>query len=240
LAIRLQLMALSSAGPGRHVNTAIATDRDGNRLAPDATVTVEILAEPVFDCGDVIGKVFDDKNGNGYQDEGEPGLPGVRLATVNGVLVTTDAHGRFHVACADLPDQRIGSNFIMKLDTGTLPSFYRMTTENPRVVRLTAGKMTRLSFGASIGSIVRLDLRDEAFVTGRVELRPEWSRGLDELVAVLGKEKSILRVGYVDATAGKDLARQRMQALEQEIAERWRKAGHRSRLDVEMRLEAGR
>ena len=213
LAIRLGLTALSSAGPGKHVNTATVTDRDGNRLARDANATVEILADPVFDCGDVVGKVFDDKNGNGYQDEGEPGLPGVRLATVNGVLVTTDAHGRFHVACADLPDQRIGSNFIMKLDTRTLPSGYGMTTENPRVVRLTAGKMTRLSFGASIGQVVRLDLRDDAFSAGRAELKPEWSRGLDELIAVLGKEKSILRVAYVHAATGTDLARRRMQGV---------------------------
>ncbi|MEP9399016.1 hypothetical protein [Mesorhizobium sp. KR2-14] len=238
LVIRLQLMALSSAGPGKHVNTAIAADEDGNRIAPDAKATVEILAEPVFDCGDVIGKVFDDKNGNGYQDEGEPGLPGVRLATVDGVLVTTDAHGRFHIACADLPEQRIGSNFILKLDPRTLPSGYSLTTENPRVVRLTAGKMTKLNFGASIGRVVRLDLKDEAFVAGRIELKGEWQRGLDQLVELLGKEKSVLRVSYVGA--GKELAAHRMRALEAEIAERWRKAGHRTPLDIETRVEAGK
>src|SRR5690606_7594328 len=37
LEIRLELTALSSAGPGRHVNTAIATDADGNRLAAEAS-----------------------------------------------------------------------------------------------------------------------------------------------------------------------------------------------------------
>lgn len=104
LVIRLQLTALSSAGPGKHVNTAIATEKDGARIALEAKALVEILAEPIFDCGEIIGKVFDDKNRDGYQDDGEPGLPGVRLATVNGVLVTTDANGRFHIACADLPD----------------------------------------------------------------------------------------------------------------------------------------
>jgi len=238
LVIRLQLTALSSAGPGKHVNTAIATDKDGNRLAPDAKATVEIIAEPVFDCGDIIGKVFDDKNGNGYQDEGEPGLPGVRLATVNGVLMTTDAHGRFHIACADLPDKRIGSNFILKLDTRTLPSGYSLTTENPRVVRLTAGKMTKLNFGAWIGRVVRLDLKDEAFVAGRIELKPEWSKGLDQLVDLLGKEKSVLRVSY--AGDAKELAGERMRALEKEIAERWRQAGHRTSLDIETRVEASK
>ncbi|MGB3815128.1 MAG: SdrD B-like domain-containing protein [Shinella sp.] len=238
--IRLQLTALSSAGPGKHVNTAIATNKDGGKVAPDAKASIEILAEPVFDCGEIIGKVFDDENGNGYQDKGELGLPGVRLATVKGVLVTTDAHGRFHVACADLPDQRIGSNFIMKLDTRTLPSGYSLTTENPRVVRLTAGKMTKLNFGAAIGRVVKLDLKDEAFVAGTPALRAEWIKGLDQLVELLGKEPSILRIHYLATADGKPLADARMQALKTEIARRWRAAGHSKSLDVETRVEASK
>ena len=47
--------------------------------------------------------MFDDRNGDGDQGADEPGLPGVRLATVNGLLVTTDADGRYHIACAAVP-----------------------------------------------------------------------------------------------------------------------------------------
>ena len=89
-------------------------------LALGTLVGFSRLAEAVFDCGDIIGKVFDDRNRNGYQDEGEPGLPGVRIATVRGLLVTTDPYGRFSVGCADIPDADIGTNFIMKLDARTL------------------------------------------------------------------------------------------------------------------------
>jgi uncharacterized repeat protein (TIGR01451 family) len=237
--IRLRMLALSSAGPGEHVNRASVTDASGNPLAPDATATVEILAEPVFDCGDVIGKVFDDRNRNGYQDEGEPGLPGVRIATVDGWLVTTDAHGRFHVPCAMLPDQRIGSNFIMKLDTRTLPTGYRVTTENPRVVRLTAGKMTELNFGAAIGRVVRLDLQDAAFVPGELELRPEWVRGLDQLMAVLAQEQSVLRLTYIEAGADPDFAGERLKHLGELIGDRWRQTSGQYRLEIEMRVETG-
>ena len=56
-----------------------------------------------------------------------------------------------------------GSNFIMKLDERTLPSGYRMTTENPRVVRATRGKMVKLNFGAAIHRVVRMELSPEAF-----------------------------------------------------------------------------
>src|SRR5690606_10498842 len=159
--------------------------------------------EPVFDCGDIVGKVFDDLNRNGYQDDGEPGLPGVRIATVRGSLVTTDKHGRVHGACADLPDNRIGSNFIMKLDTRTLPAGCRLTTENPRVIRLTAGKMSKLNFGASIGRVVRLDLTDAAFEPATATLKPKWQKGIDRLIEALESEPSTLRIGYGAASDAK-------------------------------------
>ena len=98
--------------------------------------------DPLFDCSELIGKVFDDKNKNGYQDDGEPGMPGVRLATAKGLLVTTDQHGRYHIACAAIPNGQIGSNFILKVDENTLPTGYHLTSENPRVERLTRGKLS--------------------------------------------------------------------------------------------------
>ena len=68
---------------------------------------------------------------------------------VNGVLITTDAEGRYHVPCAAIPDAAIGSNFLLKLDPRTLPTGYQVTSENPRDVRVTRGKVTVLNFGAA-------------------------------------------------------------------------------------------
>ncbi|MCO6180864.1 hypothetical protein NHF53_22485, partial [Ciceribacter sp. RN22] len=237
--IRLQTLALSSAGPGRHINRASVTDPGGTPLAPPASATVEIVAEPVFDCGDIIGKVFDDIDRNGYQDEGEPGLPGVRVATVTGWLITTDRHGRFHVACADLPEQRIGSNFIMKLDTRTLPTGYRLTTENPRVVRLTAGKATKLNFGASIGRVVRVNIKDEAFEPDSAELTSRSNAGLDQVLEALRSEQSILRLSYVDAHTDEELAKERIKGLRELIADRWKRTGAGYELEIETRIEVG-
>ena len=234
--IRVQMLALSSAGPGKHTNRAIVNGLDGDPLAPEARADIEITVEPVFDCGDIVGKVFDDVNENGYQDDGEPGLPGVRIATVRGSLVTTDKHGRFHVACADLPDSRIGSNYIMKLDPRTLPTGYRITTENPRVIRLTAGKMSTLNFGASIGRVVRLDLTDGAFENGKTTLRPQWEKGLDNLIKALEAEPSTLRVGYA-ATVDNKLAKARIKSIEEEITGRWKSVRGRYELNIETRVE---
>lgn len=238
--IRVDLLVLSTAGPGKHTNVASVTDTSGTPLAKDATAIVEIVAEPVFDCGDIVGKVFDDKNRNGYQDEGEPGLPGVRIATAKGWLVTTDAHGRFHVACAALPDQRIGSNFIMKVDTRTLPSGYRLTTENPRVVRLTAGKMSKLNFGASVGRVVRLDVTGDAFEQDSTELKHRWTENLDALTKLLRTEISVLRLSYIDTATSPELAKQRVKQLRELITERWKQDGARYQLEIETRLEVGK
>lgn len=238
--IRLELLVLSSAGPGQHVNIASVTDRDGVPAAKDARAIVEILAEAVFDCGEIIGTVFDDKNRNGYQDEGEKGLPGVRVATAKGWLITTDRYGRFHVPCAALPEQRIGSNFIMKLDTRTLPTGYRLTTENPRVVRLTAGKMTKLNFGASISRVVRLDLQAAAFENNSVELKKQWKDNLKSLVTILRQEVSVLRLTYKRQTGETSLAKDRIKQVRKHINDLWKKQGDNYPLEIETRVEVGK
>lgn len=189
--ITLDLAVTAAAKPGEYVNRAWVEDLEGNPISRVATAVVEVVIEAVFDCGDIIGKVFDDKNRNGYQDNGETGLAGVRVASVKGLLVTADAEGRFHIACADLPDQRIGTNYILKLDPRSLPTGYRLTTENPRVIRLTAGKVSKFTFGASIGRVVRLDLSDAAFQEDSTELRPEWQTRFAQMMHLLEQEPSI-------------------------------------------------
>ncbi|MCD7060631.1 Calx-beta domain-containing protein [Pelagibacterium xiamenense] len=240
LEIRLRLLVLSTAEPGEHRNSVQVIEEPDTPVTPVVTAPFTVLADPVFECGDVIGKVFDDVNRNGYQDEGELGLPGVRLASVEGWLITTDQHGRFHVACALLPDHRIGSNFILKLDTRTLPTGYRVTTENPRVVRLTAGKMTELNFGAAIGRVVRLDLEDGAFVPGSTALAPQWDEGIDQLVGLLAEEHSVLRLSYVTAGGDTDIAQARLRETAALIRERWSAFAELYRLEIEMRVEASR
>ncbi|KAA6405524.1 hypothetical protein DPQ22_04250 [Candidatus Tokpelaia sp.] len=237
--IHLNMLALSSATPDKYTNRAHAEDEAGNRLTDDAKATVEILVEHVFDCSDVIGTVFDDYNRNGYQDEGEIGLPDIRLATAKGWIITTDTFGRYHIPCAALPESRIGSNFILKLDTRSLPSGYRLTTENPRVVRLTAGKLTKINFGASVSRVVRLDLRSDAFEAGTTNLKAEWNSGIAELIEVLEREQSVLRLSYIDSNVGAGAAQSRINHVQQLIRRIWGQKAGRYRLEIETRVEVG-
>jgi outer membrane protein OmpA-like peptidoglycan-associated protein len=197
---------------------------------------VRIVPDAVFDCSDIIGKVFDDKNANGYQDEGEPGISNVRIATLRGWLVTTDEHGRFHVACAAIPDHERGSNFVMKLDERTLPTGYRLTTENPRDVRVTRGKMAKLNFGAAIHRVVRIDMTDDAFEQGSDKLKPEFQKQLEALPKQLRQTPSVLRVSYTAGSEGENRARARMKAITSQLRKAWKKTDCCHTLQIEEEL----
>jgi uncharacterized repeat protein (TIGR01451 family) len=214
-------------GEGEFVNQVIATQGVGGRVLSNlATATVRVVPDALFDCTDVIGKVYDDKNANGYQDEGEPGLANVRIATVNGVLVTTDAEGRYHIACAAIPKEGTGSNLVLKLDDRTLPSGYRTTSENPAAERATRGKVLKVNFGATVHRVVRLALQGAAFEDGAAALRAGFVPELDRTVNVLAEKASVLRLAYKAAPGeAESLGRQRTDAVKAAVLSRWKQLG---------------
>ena len=163
VSVTLQLLAGPNVTFGAHENQAFAENvLDGSR-SEIATAVVDYIPEPSFDCTPIIGRVYDDVNVNGYPDDGEPGLPAVRLVTVNGDIITTDEYGRYHIPCAAIADAENGSNFLLKADTRTLPLGYAPTTENPRVVRVTRGKFVKMNFGAGFRTKLRVDFSADDF-----------------------------------------------------------------------------
>jgi len=220
--LKLLLVVGSGVGEGEYVNRAIATNNLTSGAASGiASATVRVVPDPTFDCSDVIGKVFDDKNLNAYQDEGEEGIPNVRVLTAKGLEITGDAHGRFHLTCAVVPNPDRGSNFIIKLDERSLPSGYRLTTENPRVVRATRGKMVKFNFGAAIHRVVRLDMADAVFEENSTEMRPQWLPRLDILITELAKDPSLLRLSYLAENESESEVNDRLDAVKEEIENRW-------------------
>jgi uncharacterized repeat protein (TIGR01451 family) len=154
----LALVVGAGVATGERVNTAIAVrGSDGVEISNRATASVQIASNSIFDCSELVGKVFSDYNRDGYQNAGEPGLSDVTLATVNGQLITTDDYGRFHIPCVATPDIRIGSNFVLKIDPASLPSGWAVTNGNPKTIRLTRGKVSQLNFGAAPSEAGPLD-----------------------------------------------------------------------------------
>ena len=184
----------------------------------------------------MIGKVFDDGNLNGYQDPGEKGLFGVRVVTVRGLIATTDKYGRFHITCAVVPDEDRGSNFILKVDERSLPTGYRMTTENPRVQRATRGKMIRFNFGSTIHRVVRIDIADGVFEPNTSEMRMQWTPRIDTLLEELKKAPSVLRLSYLGDVERKGLVQERLKALKKKITKQWKQSDGGYRLTIETEI----
>jgi uncharacterized repeat protein (TIGR01451 family) len=231
----LILVVGSGVGDGDYVNHAwLATAKAGTVISNTATASVRIVPDPTFDCPDIIGKVFDDKNANGYQDDGEPGIPAVRMATPNGLLITSDAEGRFHVPCPAIPNPDRGSNFVMKLDERSLPSGFRITTENPRDVRVTRGKMVKLNFGATIHRVVRVELAAAAFQEGGVDLLAEWRSQIEALPDKLRERPSVVRVAYERGDEAPELAKRRASAVRDLIQKEWKSSKGQYALVVEI------
>ncbi len=220
--IVLLLAVGAGVGEGEFVNRAqVIEGQTGKPLSGEATARVRVVPDQTFDCTDVYGKVFNDVNRNGVQDNGEEGLPGVRVATVGGLEATTDAFGGFHISCAITPNEDRGSNFVLKLDDRTLPSGFRMSTEQLQIKRATRGKALKFDFGASIYRVVSIDLSDAAFEPGTTEIRVQWRPRSNLLLEELRKAPAVLRLSYVADTEEAALVEQRVQAVKQQVTESW-------------------
>lgn len=218
----LLLAVGAGVSEGEFVNRAQALYQlTGNALSNEASARVRIVPDPDFDCTDVTGKVFDDANRNGLQDHGERGLPGVRIATARGLMATTYAYGRYHITCAVTQREGRGSNFVLKLDNRTLPSGYRSSTEEIKVLRATRGKALRFNFAASIHRVIGLDVADEVFEPGTTQMRAQWRPRMSLLLAELKKAPAVLRVSYLADVDDAGLVERRLNAVKSEIVQSW-------------------
>ena len=99
------------------------------------------------DSGLLMGRVFDDKNFDGEQQRGEPGLPNAVIYLQDGNRIITDENGLFSVTNV-LPGHHTGV-----LDLASIPGYHPIKNPNrrefntgSRLVRLAPGGMARLNF----------------------------------------------------------------------------------------------
>ncbi|MBS0214811.1 MAG: DUF11 domain-containing protein [Proteobacteria bacterium] len=118
----------------------------------------------------------------------ERGIPGVRIASVEGLLVETDQFGRYHLAAIDGGSDR-GRNFILKVDPSTLPPGTTFTTDNPLVRRVTPGLPVRFDFGVKLPqgvieggkSQVEMELGEVVFAPGHAEVREQYQPAIAKM-----------------------------------------------------------
>ena len=228
LFLKLTLLVGKDATARRFTNNAYVRRRDTRGLISNiANAVINLSIEPVFNCSDIVGRVYNDINGNGRFDESEDGVAGVQVTTVNGLLLTTDSFGRFHVACSEIFDSQIGSDFTVTLDERTLPDDFRMTSENPGLVRITPGKLNKIEFGTVKLQEIPLRLFDSSFSEGSNRLTPTALGSVARLLSVLEEKPSLLRLSYSTGKDGVSLARQRLQSVKS-LVEAARRSGSQS------------
>jgi uncharacterized repeat protein (TIGR01451 family) len=238
--VKLMLVVGAGVQPGTFTNNAQAYNPGGVSVSGVASATVRVIPDALFDCSDIVGKVFDDKNGNGVQDEGERGIAGARVISARGWVITADADGKFHVACAAIPDPDRGSNFVMKLDERSLPTGFVVTTENPRSVRVTDGKMTQLNFGATMRRTVKLAVTAEMFDATGAALTQGWVAKLDAMRDTVGYSPFLLHVELDAGSIDESLARARMKTIIDNIRIRWREKPWYKSMQLEQSLSFAR
>ncbi|MEH1795113.1 MULTISPECIES: DUF11 domain-containing protein [unclassified Nostoc] len=152
IAYAAQLTADSLRGNGRNsaiVNGQRADNRFSTKDGP-ATHQLKIRSGIVSDCGTIIGRVFVDKNFDGEQQRGEPGIPNAVIFLEDGNRITTDPNGLFSLANA-LPGYHTGV-----LDLSSVPGYalahnekFRERNSQSRLVHLEPGGLVRMNFAVT-------------------------------------------------------------------------------------------
>jgi hypothetical protein len=127
---------------------------------------------------------------------------------------------------------------VLKLDIRTLPTGYDLTTHNPAIVRLTAGKMAELNFGAAIGHQARLDISAKGFMPDGLTPTPAVESGLDTLITLLRQSPSTVILNYEGKIGEPSMSR--LDAVAAELKRRWDQAGAPYPLEIIKRASTGK
>jgi uncharacterized repeat protein (TIGR01451 family) len=182
----LTYRAVVTAGAvvGDLVTRAFAQDAAAQPLSPLASHTVMLIEDPEFDLGTVIGKVFDDRDGNGVQGIGEKGIGGAMVAMEDGVYALTDGNGMYHIAAV-----RPG-NRLVKVNRYSLPPNDGLTLPEAQTVTLTPGLLIKVNFGVRVKPPTtvrqgRPGTYGVAIASEKVESPAEVVGNLDDMTAVV-------------------------------------------------------
>ena len=170
LRLRYQAVVDASARPRTVYTNRVRLLAEGNvPISAVAEADVRVLADPDFDQGVLLGRVFCDDDENGVQGPGERGAPGVYLYMDHGYEVVTDSHGLFHFKDID------PGTHMVKLDQRSLLPGSRLTTAESRVISFTRGLPARIQFGVTCPSETVTESSSEVTDAGLAAALRAWS-----------------------------------------------------------------
>lgn len=142
--------AIRGSGQNRALVQAIRSDNQDIVRDGPALHRLRVRNGILTDCGTIIGRVFEDKNFDGEQQPGEPGIPNAVIFLDDGNRITTDVNGLFSVANV-LSGYRTGV-----LDSTSIPGYtlapnrkFSERNSQSRLVRLAPGGLVRMNFAVT-------------------------------------------------------------------------------------------
>jgi uncharacterized repeat protein (TIGR01451 family) len=144
---------------GVSVNSAVASGTGtagGTILSPVVKAGVKIRSSLLGDKAIILGRVFEDRNGNGVPDSGEPGLPGVRIYLEDGSYVFTDAEGQYSFTGVQ------SGLHVAKIDRATLPPQYLALPYNTAFAGVGWSQFITVPFGGPARGDFALVLKEKA------------------------------------------------------------------------------
>jgi uncharacterized repeat protein (TIGR01451 family) len=139
-------------GSGQNSASVRGIRADNGRGVSDgpAIYTMRIRPGIVSDCGTIIGRVFVDKNFDGEQQPGEPGVPNAVVFMDDGNRIVTDPNGLYSVINV------ISGSRTLVLDLTSLPGYtlapnlyFIERNSQSRLVRLEPGGLVRANFAVT-------------------------------------------------------------------------------------------
>jgi uncharacterized repeat protein (TIGR01451 family) len=139
-------------GTGQNRASVQGTRSDNQDIVRDgpALHRLRVRNGILTDCGTIIGRVFEDKNFDGEQQAGEPGIPNAVVFLDDGNRITTDQNGLFSVANV-LSGYRTGVLDLSSIPNYTLAPNQKFSERNSqsRLVHLAPGGLVRMNFSVT-------------------------------------------------------------------------------------------
>jgi uncharacterized repeat protein (TIGR01451 family) len=152
IAYAVQLNPDSIRGSGENIASVIARRVDTGAILRDGPAKARLRIRPgiLADCGTIIGRVFDDKNFDGEQQNDEKGIPNAVVLLDDGTRITTDERGIYSIANV-LSGHRTGV-----LDLTSVPGYTialnkvrKERNSQVRLVNLEPAGLVRMNFAVT-------------------------------------------------------------------------------------------
>lgn len=139
-------------GTGINRATIQGKRADNQAIVRDGPVSHKLRIRPgiLSDCGTLVGRVFVDKNFDGEQQPGEPGVPNAVVYMDDGNRIVTDANGLYSLSSV------LSGSRTLAIDLTSVPGYtlapnlyFAERNSQSRLVRLAPGSLNRVNFAVT-------------------------------------------------------------------------------------------